>query len=256
MAGVQGLLGLVQLAQSAKQKQQANKLAAKTIRPDYELADPIMDNQALAESRASQGLSDAARTVYESNANRAQTTSIDAILMGGGNINSVADLYDRSQNNFAQLALLEDEVRQKNTQTLVRQNERLAEELDKQFQVNDYAPYMNNVRAIESLRAASAQNFSGALNTIGSAAGNYMLGNIYQKDIQGVFGRGGQPPSSTATLDRNIPPPTPSIGNDLGSGGLSGNTNPVGFNPYIEALMGRYGKRPTYEDYMHNLLRR
>lgn len=189
-AGLQAAMGVAQMVQAGKQNKEAKDLQKNFVDARYEIGAPILDNQALAESRASQGLSDAARSVYEDSVNRKMTLSVDAILRGGGSINSISDLYDTSEDDSAALTMLEEELRLKTAQTYMAQNERYAAELEKQWQVNEYAPAQDKKQMIATLRGQANDNKWKGLNTIGSAVGNYVGANQLQNNINTVYGNG------------------------------------------------------------------
>lgn len=198
-AGVNAAIGVAQMIQARKQNKEAKELQKNFVDADYEVEQQILDNQALAENRASQGLSDQSLQVYRDNTNRTMTASIDAILRGGGNVNSISDLYDSSEDNFAQIALLEDEVRRKNTAVYMAQNEKLASELEKEWQIDEYAPAQDKKQLIAALRNQANDNRWKGLNTIGSAVGNYVAGNQLQNEINNVYGRRNNSVDGTVT---------------------------------------------------------
>lgn len=174
-AGAQSAIGLAQLGQSIAQNAQAKKLSRKLIRPDYEIPQEYRDNLSLAESFAGQGMSDAAMEVYKTNANNTLTSSIDAILRGGGSVNNVADLYDTSEDNFASLAAIEDELRLKRQQIYMDANENVGNQEVTRFQVNEYAPYQDQKQLIAQLRGQANDNKWKGLNTVGQAVGNFAM---------------------------------------------------------------------------------
>jgi len=240
--GVQAAVGVAQMVQAGKQNREAKKLQKNFVNPTYQIAKPILDNQALAESRAGQGLSDAALSVYRDNVNRSMTASIDAILRGGGNVNSISDLNDASEDNFAQIALLEEEVRMKNTQTYLAQNERLAAELDKQFQINEYAPAQDKKQLIAALRQQANDNKWKGINTIGSAVGNFIGANQLNNETNSIFGSRRQPSAVGAVTRPSGSTPAELIGNS-GLGPQSLRDNPTGRlnlddNSYLRGILG------------------
>lgn len=172
---VQAAVGVAQMVQAGKQNREAKRLAKNLIRPDYEIPQEYRDNLALAESMAGQGLSDAAMEVYKTNANNTLTSSVDAILRGGGSVNNISDLYDTAENNFASLAALEDELRFKRQQVLMDQNEQMAQQRTTQWQVNEYAPYQDQKQLIAHLRGQANNNQWAGINTVGSAVGNFAM---------------------------------------------------------------------------------
>lgn len=220
-SGVSAVVGEVtaveQAVQARKQRRMAADMAKNTVRPIYSTPQEIKDNQALAESRASQGLSDAATVTYKNESDRALTSSIDAILRSGGSPNNFAEVYDSQANNFDKLALIEEEIRQKNLSNYMKQNETSADYADKEFMVNQWGPYQDRRQAIADLTKQAAANKSAAINTFGSSINNFLSGSK-------MNGAGS----------------LPNTGNDNGAGGAGagGGVNTSGYDrPTPESLM-------------------
>lgn len=182
-----GAEGAGQLISGIFQKSKAKKIARKNIRPVYDIQQPILDNQALAESRASEGLSDSAKQAYTTNADRGISASIDAILKGGGTVNNIADIYDTYQSGIGKMALVDEEMRAKNIKELITQNNTLAAEKDKQWQVNTFAPYADKAQAAAVLSKQGSDNIWKGINTIGSTAMSALEGKMYKKEGDDVF---------------------------------------------------------------------
>lgn len=138
-------------------------------RPIYAIPGTKYDNLYMAENNAQMGISDAAKEVYTSNANRGYATGIDALLKTGGGINSVSSLYDTFANNAAQLAIIDDQARFNHQQVLAATNNEMSDEIDKSFQFNTYAPWVDEKQAIAELRAlGNAKKMGGSAVMAGS----------------------------------------------------------------------------------------
>jgi hypothetical protein len=225
----QTIAGIANYVKALRQEKEAKERSKNLVRPDYEIAEPIKDNQAIAETRAMQGLSDAAKEVYQNNMDRTFTTGVDAILMGGGDVNSISDLYDNAEDKFANLALLDEEMRLKNIQILQNQNQVLAGELDKQFMINKWAPYQDEKQDIARLRSDSEKNKSLALNNILGAGMNAAGGNTMKNDgkMQGGGSNFQTMSDGSSTID------------GINIVGTSVNPNsPEVTNPYLHAARG------------------
>lgn len=183
-----GAQGVGQLVTGIVQKSKAAKMARKNPRPKYEIQKEILDNQNLTESKASEGLSDAAKQVYSTGAERGLSSSINAILKGGGSVNNIADIYDTYQGGISKLALIDEEMRARNIQNMINQNNVLASEKDKQWQVNVFAPYADKAQAAAALSKQGMDNIWKGVNTMTGAATNYLMGQQYAKEGANVFG--------------------------------------------------------------------
>jgi hypothetical protein len=214
-----------QAIQAAKQRKEAERIARNTVRPRATVGSQYRDIYSLAESRASQGLTDQALSVYNDSTNRGLTTSIDALLRGGGGVNSISDLYDTAQDDYSKVALLEEEVRQKNTQTYISAGQDLAAEEEKVWQINDWGPYKDRVQAIADLRQQSNDNKWKAINTGLSSVLNFGLASQYKSQGDRVFG--GPTTTTAAPPSAGVPSGAP--------------RTPGAVNSYLQSLGYRGG---------------
>lgn len=208
MAAAQAGAGIVQGISGIAQKAKAKKMARSNKRPTYEIPNAITDNQDLIESRAGQGISDATRRELTQGAERGLTGSIDAILAGGGSVNNIADLYSNYTGSLSKMALIDEEMRTKNMQNLIDQNERLAGEQDKAWQVNVYAPYADKAQAAAALTKQGTDNIWKGVNSVLGAGANYATAQQYKPEIAGVYGTGGNlgdRPGAPAPIPLSLP---------------------------------------------------
>lgn len=190
-AAAQAAGGIVQGITGALQKGKAKRMARANKRPTYEIQDAVLDNQDLIESRAGQGISDATRRELTQGAERGLTSSIDAILSGGGSVNNIADLYSNYAGSLSKMALIDEEMRTKNVQNLIDQNSKLAAEQDKAWQVNVYAPYTDKAQAAAALSKQGTDNIWKGVNSVIGAGANFAAGNQFKNEAASVYGTGG-----------------------------------------------------------------
>lgn len=203
--GSQAAAGLVQGITGIFQSAKANKMAKSNIRPFYKIQKPILDNQAIAESRASKGLSDASKELYIQESDRGITSGIDAITTGGGTVNNIADLYTARNNGVTKMALIDDAMRVNNMKNLTEQNNVLADAEDKQWQVNEWGPYADKAQAAAALKKQGSENTWKGVNTVVGAVANAATAKQYDKEQSGVFaGRHTDPVYSVDAPD-NMP---------------------------------------------------
>lgn len=204
-----GLGGLALAAYGAIHKAQQEKKASQNLanRPTY---NPLPEDDSelrIAESMASNGMSGNARQALQNNADRSLATTTNAALMGGADPNTIAGIADRSQNAYNQNALYEDQARMQNLRTLMstysRYNAQRQGNADKQFQVNQYAPWADRQQMYAQNIAGASQTMNSGINMFGSALGGYLNG----------VGGNGSPTTATTQIGQ---------GSALGELGASG----------------------------------
>src|SRR5687768_5262145 len=82
------------LFKSGKAKREAARLEAS--RPELASSPFVKDQLSLTTSELASGMSAESESAYTQGVERDLSTSLDAILKGGGDVNNVADIFDRS----------------------------------------------------------------------------------------------------------------------------------------------------------------
>lgn len=153
--GSAGLFALhVGLRNARLAKQEAARL--NQTRPKYSISPYATDELALAESEAANPMSAQAQAAYNQQTDRDLSTSLDAILKGGGSPNNVGDIFDRSQQGRQRLAMFTDQMRLNKINNLVNSYRNMQEQEDRKFQFNDWAPWADAAQANANARAAAA----------------------------------------------------------------------------------------------------
>lgn len=171
-------IGAAQLGYGIHQMNQAKKAAAANVMPTYRTPAEEQQMLALAQSRAGQGISDASRQAYMSASDRALNTGINNMLRSGGSANAVSTLVGNTQQQAANMALFDDQVRMQNLQNLQNQLARQSANADKRWQINEYAPWANRSQAI-------AQNLAAANNAVNAGIGALSSGIIGGASVLG-----------------------------------------------------------------------
>ncbi len=190
MAIGQAAGGVAQGVQGLIQNAQAKKIARNNPRPKYKIQQEVLDNQAIAESRGSTGLSDAALQVLKQGNERGLSSSIEAVLDAGGSANNIADIYGNYQDGVSKMALIDEEMRRRNIDNLVSQNMRLSNEKDKAWQVNVYAPYADKAQAAAALKAQGSENLWKGVNTVLGAGASFATSQQYRNEANNVYPSG------------------------------------------------------------------
>lgn len=225
-----GTLGLAQtvssLINAGKTKEIAKQL--ERSRPKREISPLYGQNLSLAESELAGGMSTAAERAYASQLDKSTAASLSALLKGGGDVNSVGDVFASGEEGRQRLAMLNDQLRLNQINNVVKARGMMAEEADKNFLFNDYAPWADKSQAnAEARKAANAGIWSG-LSTVAGAGMNYFSNKLPK--MPGMEGLGGgvdssammgRPGADTTMASLLMPRPSGATPN---------------FNPSVEAL--------------------
>lgn len=160
----------------AVQKDKAAKAARNNVRPQYEIPQTEYDNLNLLENNAGHGMSDMSKQYLLNNADRGLAASIGAIQRSGGNSNAMSGLYDNYFNNVGSIAVQDDKRKYENMMNLIQQRQRMGNAKDKEWQINDYAPWQDRAAAYAQQQAAGQQTMMSGINSFGGAMGNFASG--------------------------------------------------------------------------------
>jgi hypothetical protein len=187
------------LIKGGKAKKEAARLAA--TRPKLE-ASPYLDDQlSLAQSELSSGMSGAAENAYEQGLSRDISSSLDAILKGGGDVNNVADIFDRSAVGRQRLALMKENLRLSQINNLVNAQTASENERQQRFQFNEWAPWSDAAQANSKARQGAENMIWSGLQTVGGAVAGQLQSDQARSDMSNYF-QGGQQQAAPANTGR------------------------------------------------------
>lgn len=223
----------------------ANRLARANKRPEYSIAPEEQSNLNIAQSLAGQGLSDSSKQFYTQQSQRGLSSTIDAILKGGGDVNAINNSYGAYQDGISRLAVADDQQKLSNINLLIAQQTRMSDQRDKAWQINQYAPYADKAAAYAKMKADGNTQMWQGIGQIGSAVGSFASAKGQQNATQQVNGGGGGGGFSSPSM---MQPASDSGGFNRGvnsAGDPSGNTSNMAlrYNPST----GTYMKSSNWE---------
>jgi len=102
----------------------------------------------LTASDLANGMSAEADQAYNDTNDKNLSSSISAIIKGGGSVNNISDMYGNSAQAQQNMAIVRENMRMKKVDEYLKQLDVQAEEEEKNWLVNDYGPYMNKLKAV------------------------------------------------------------------------------------------------------------
>lgn len=168
--GLGALEGVLGLSAAAKAKKEAAALEAS--RPKYTVNPNVQSEVSLAQSELSNGMSADAETAYNEGIDRDLSVTLDALLKGGGTPNNISQTFDSSEIGRQKLAMMKDNLRLNQVNSLVSAYRNQTGETDKQFEFNQWMPWADKVQANATARENANKLTFGGLNTAGSGLMN------------------------------------------------------------------------------------
>lgn len=188
MAGVAAASAIAGGIKSAKAKKEAAKLAAN--RPQLSDSPYLRDNIKLAQSELANGMSSSAERAYEQGMDRTLSSSIGAVLQGGGTANNIADIFDSSQVGQQRMALMRDNLRMNQIQQLSAAGGASEMQRQQRFQFNEFMPWADNAQAASAARAQGQQQMWNGISSLGSTVAGGIASMQSQKQLDSYFNNG------------------------------------------------------------------
>lgn len=176
MAAIAAGSAIAGAAQKAKAKKEAARLAAS--RPELSVSPYVTDQVRLAESELSRGMTSSSRTAYDEALDRDFSSSIDAVLRGGGSLGNIADIYGADVEGRSRMSMMEDNLRLQQIQNLMSAQGTGENFRQQQFQFNQWAPWADMSKATSAAREAADKQMWSGISSFGQAAGG--IANYYQ----------------------------------------------------------------------------
>lgn len=136
-------------------------------RPLYSINQEYQYNLDLLKS--SLGLPQSALNLYYQNTGQQRSQGIDALLAGGGSANQISQFLNQGNRDNQNILAMDAMQRKQDLQGIIGAQTMLANEKDKAWQLNKYAPYADKAQAIAQEKQAGIQNIFGGLNSASGA---------------------------------------------------------------------------------------
>lgn len=195
--GAGQIVGIVQAVKGTvrgvKNYHQAVKGIRANIRPIYEI-DPIYQ-QNIDLIKANMGLPAEALNLFYNRAGQGTAAGINAVNASGGNPNNIATILNNQSRQFQDVLVQDALARKADLNALMQANLNLAEQHDKDFQINKYAPFADKATALAQQKLAAEQEWGGQ-----------------QINVQGIVGASENAFGNRETQPRTVQPMQPASG--------------------------------------------
>ncbi len=184
-AVIPAVMDLIKIGVSASEKAQAKGAAAhlRDTRPNYGITPESQNELSLAESELQGGMGSRAARAYEQQSDKAISSSLSAILKGGGNLNNIGDLYGAADEGRLRLAQIQDQLRLNQITNTVNARRNMTEQRDKAFMYNKDQWWKNDAQANGIALNNAEQGVWAGINGLGSTAMQYVQNRSEQKQM-------------------------------------------------------------------------
>ncbi len=171
-AAIQGAVGIGQMVYGAVQSNKAKKELEALERPEYEIPEEITQNLSAAERMALEGLPAQERKLYLEDIQRAIATGGSQLTDRGLGVAGVTGLVQEQTDALRGLLQMDVSARREGQAAVATARGSLASFKEKEFQVNELDPFLQESLRLEALQGAGTQNIMGGVTTIAEAGAN------------------------------------------------------------------------------------
>lgn len=175
-SAISGGVGLAEAISGAVNKNKTTAEAARLekSRPKIQ-RDPLTDqNLALVKSDLANGMSAKAATAYDNAVDREFSSSLSSILKGGGDVNSIGDIYTGNEEGRQKLATMRDNLRLNQIKDVLAQSERADERnYVTPWQVNEFGPWADKTAANSDARMAADKRMWDGITELATSGMQY-----------------------------------------------------------------------------------
>lgn len=148
-------------------------------RPQYETPESVKAATGISQRMAQSGLPDAQLENYQRGADRNLATTLDAAIGSGSGMNSVQGAYQNSLDAYTDILSMDAGARLQNKRAYVNQLNVQAEDERTAFQLNELAPWQEQLASIQAMQGAGMQN-----KASGVQAGREFAGDLLSAGAQ------------------------------------------------------------------------
>lgn len=155
------------------QKAKANRIRRQNVRPQFQIQPEYTKNVSLAQNMAQEGLPQSAEQFYQTQAERALQSANDTALQTGQGVNAIAGNLDVYNQGVGRIAAQSGLLKNENIRYLIDQQTKMAEERQKEFAINQYAPFQERAREAAAMTNAGSQNINTGIQQGIAAAASF-----------------------------------------------------------------------------------
>lgn len=169
---IQAAGGLGQMAFGASQSRKAERRLAELERPEFEIPEEILQNLSVAERMALEGLPAEQRQMFVEDIQRTIQTGGQQLQERGLGVAGVTGLVQEQTDAFRQLLGMDVAARREGQAAAAQARSSVAAFKEKQFDINELQPYLQEALRSEALQGTGIQNLLRGAGTLGEAGAN------------------------------------------------------------------------------------
>ena len=166
------------------------KALRETKRPMRQIPQEVIANLTQAQVQALEGMPEEQRNLFIQDMQRSQQQAVRGLADRRAGIAGIPQLYQGELDSLNRLAMQDSQMRLQNQNLLTAQRAEMGRQMDTQFQLNEYEPFLNKMRMAEGLIGSGMQNAMGGFTDASRMLVDYsMLDSLSGGDGLNFFKR-------------------------------------------------------------------
>ena len=155
------------------------KALRETKRPMRQIPQEVIANLTQAQVQALEGMPEEQRNLFIQDMQRSQQQAVRGLADRRAGIAGIPQLYQGELDSLNRLAIQDSQMRLQNLNNLTAQRAEMGRQMDTQFQLNEYEPFLNKMRMAEGLIGSGMQNAMGGFTDASKMLMDYSMMDEY-----------------------------------------------------------------------------
>lgn len=155
------------------------KALRETKRPMRQIPQEVIANLTQAQIQALEGMPEEQRNLFIQDMQRSQQQAVRGLADRRAGIAGIPQLYQGELDSLNRLAIQDSQMRLQNLNNLTAQRAEMGRQMDTQFQLNEYEPFLNKMRMAEGLIGSGMQNAMGGFTDASKMLMDYSMMDEY-----------------------------------------------------------------------------
>ena len=155
------------------------KALRETKRPMRQIPQEVIANLTQAQVQALEGMPEEQRNLFIQDMQRSQQQAVRGLADRRAGIAGIPQLYQGELDSLNRLAMQDSQMRLQNQNLLTAQRAEMGRQMDTQFQLNEYEPFLNKMRMAEGLIGSGMQNAMGGFTDASKMLMDYSMMDEY-----------------------------------------------------------------------------
>jgi hypothetical protein len=185
---ISGTASLGQAAIGGLQYQKGKKIGSETVRPEYVIPEEVAANLTAAELAALEGLSAEQKQAYVENIQRSTQGAMASLKDRNLGVTGASAIHQKESDAYREMMGMDVAAKQLAEKNLAQARLTSAGFKERQFDINQMQPYMQDYMESQALMGSGLQNIGLGFGTIANTASQFSQDQADLEKIKAIYG--------------------------------------------------------------------